>query len=1036
MKSFCVVHLSDLHVRVDEDPGQARVREALVQDLTSLVREKGLRVDALAVTGDSVDRGGTPGAFAISAGFYRSVLNALGLSPDRLLIVPGNHDVPRRGPDRALLAALSSTPLDSAHEAKEYWESLEPRFRPFQDFCTDALGPGLRTGIFGAAMREISNGACNVRFVLLNSAWSSIGNDDYGKLMISRWQLESLEDPAAQSTAPDLTLALLHHPLDWFQPSERDVLIGHLKSGTSLSCDAILHGHVHAGSVNMFADPDGSLLSLVSGIGYPDLDRQPGRPKLSQCRYAVYRWRVDEGLLDVWLRISRADGGFSADTLLYKRGAESGNFTISFRSGLGETTKERLTPQGKVELDPVPYIADWVGREDELRELSNRKLRLVAITGIGGQGKSGLAAEFRRRHERGTEAFFDLAVWADCRELPHSLHTKIIDLLAAVTNGEESPERFKDETVQDTAKRLVRHLQRRRLLVVLDNVDAYVRPDLEEPTDDLQPFFNAVLNNEHESLVMLTCRLPLNDPRGSFRHFPLGGLTPSEGAEFIRKRLGRLEGHNSEDDCRLLVERTSGHPWWLGLIAGQVVSKQDTIRNWTQRYGRGQANIRSRIADYFGDVWKQLNKVRQRMLRNLVEAPRPLTDMEIAQVLSDLGPDKISRETRRLARLGLVDPHTSQAGVTVYQVHPLVRELVHESYKPEAQRPFVVRVLCVFLPKSVVVNLFANASALDQISTPSKSIPDLAYSIEACLDSRNALQALELLERYGHLLYDNGYHHRFQSLGSRVLDALDWHQTRLAERERGSELLGAVVSQLSQMGEVARADYYLRRFEASVEANTPGFLKYLSLAAFIAWQNGEFGSALKLLDAFDASARKQKTPTSLKDIKNTRALALRDTGRCQEALDLFRSIGGTRKHGYDASDAGNIARCLMKVQQYDEAEELLAQSLVLLLQRDDLWSKTNRGYAYLWIAELCHAQGLIKEAVAFLRLGNVMWTEYAPGLLRIANKVKEQLGLSMDSLSDPLIDEARKTERLFLDRSAWLKQKTETIGYRKGDLTG
>lgn len=44
-------------------------------------------------------------------------------------------------------------------------------------------------------------------------------------------------------------------------------------------------------------------------------------------------------------------------------------------------------------------------------------------------------------------------------------------------------------------------------------------------------------------------------------------------------------------------------------------------------------------------------------------------------------------------------------------------------------------------------------------------------------------------------------------------------------------------------------------------------------------------------------------------------------------------------------------------------------------------SKTNLGYAYLWLAGIRNEQGKSTDAQAFLLLARETWEEYAPGLL-------------------------------------------------------
>jgi len=72
--------------------------------------------------------------------------------------------------------------------------------------------------------------------------------------------------------------------------------------------------------------------------------------------------------------------------------------------------------------DYPPKPAVWIGREDELRRVGIQHMRVVAITGIGGQGKSTLAAKYvESLQDQNPELFWD---WRDCKEQSNTLHTQ------------------------------------------------------------------------------------------------------------------------------------------------------------------------------------------------------------------------------------------------------------------------------------------------------------------------------------------------------------------------------------------------------------------------------------------------------------------------------------------------------------------------------------------------------------------------------------------------------------------------------------
>lgn len=119
----------------------------------------------------------------------------------------------------------------------------------------------------------------------------------------------------------------------------------------------------------------------------------------------------------------------------------------------------------------------------------------------------------------------------------------------------------------------------------------------------------------------------------------------------------------------------------------------------------------------------------------------------------------------------------------IYQIakHPLVREFIHRLFSLTLQRPFVYKVLCLFLSHSIADKFFNACSEFYNIDLSIESTKNLIDSIETCLNSRNSVEALELMSQFYSLLYDSGYHHEFVSLACRILDSIDWKKEAIAE---------------------------------------------------------------------------------------------------------------------------------------------------------------------------------------------------------------------------------------------------------------
>ncbi|MEC0232146.1 metallophosphoesterase [Paenibacillus alba] len=1001
MSNFSVLHISDLHISNPEDPTAKRLRDSLLTDIKKVVDKHSLKIDAIAMTGDSVDKGGNPEAYKIAEKFYKALLNDLNLSNDKLLFVPGNHDIPRREPVRLLIQNGSKEDFMEEKRFSENWETLETRFSAFYNFTKSVNGNERPLSQYlGADSKIIQANNGVIKFLLLNSSWACTGETDFEKIMVGRWQLERLKLKKESNEVSDLTIALIHHPLDWLERNDRLFLIDYLTKKNCLPVDLILHGHIHDGNISSYMSPDKRVTSFVTGIGYPDKTNDIAtRTKVANCRYSIYNINSNTGNVEVILRVSNENGTFVADTRLYDSAGETGILTYEYKKkteklvDLNAATKEILYSSNEViEVDAVKIVHEWVGREKELSVLENRKISVLAITGMGGQGKSALASELLRRNSRGGNALYEAGVWIDCRELLHSLHYKIIQSLDKISGGRESTALFRDEKLEDTVRRLIKHLQQKRLLLVFDNVDAYVKADTEGPTSELRPFLDSLLNIEHSSLVIFTCRNPLAHESAAFFHIKLSGLNKEEGNSFFLKRnINILE--KNKVYFEEIIKLTHGHPWWLGLIAGQISNNGQTPKESVGKLKAGYVSERERIQqqNYFNDVWEQLNKDRKKLLRYLVEAHKPLTNLEIAS-FGKGGPVKINQELRRLERLGLIEPHEGSSEndgsnqIFTYQVHPLLREFIHGAFSAIDQESYVQKVLYIFLPRKLVDALFIDYYSLGELVEMNPG--SLVDSIETCLMSRNTDRALGLLEQYKEVLTDNGYHHQFQSLACRILDEINWEENNIYNRYKGVKLLAEITQLLNYMGHNGELHYYLKRYESVIEPNTIAYLNFLELVANVAWRDGQFEKSIELTNEHERLAEKLQTTSGVTDVKYTRALAFRDSGeKVKEALELFGEL--TEK---DESHAllGNKARCYYILRNYSKAEEFLRKSLLKILSETSYHAHSNLGFAYLWLVELKLDQGEIRDSKAFLTLVQKVWSEYAPGLLNKVDVVRRK----------------------------------------------
>ncbi|MBI1791859.1 MAG: SUMF1/EgtB/PvdO family nonheme iron enzyme [Acidobacteria bacterium] len=246
-----LLHLSDLHFGYDKDSSaQAERDEAL--DL--LIRGLGelkpqWKPKILVISGDLTWKGKADGYTRLAEWLTDKLFPSTGLTAKSCVICPGNHDV-----EREKTVGL----LERTTDSKQADKVLRPKYlatfaAPFHAFCKFAEDFGIPAPKLDdkpnylAGVHQLEG----LRFICVNSAWFCRDSQtDRGQLWLGLPQLRlmPLMNPDDYDTAP-VTLAVLHHPQDWFakpecsSSSDRPVTCRYLAE----RAHAILSGHTHGG---------------------------------------------------------------------------------------------------------------------------------------------------------------------------------------------------------------------------------------------------------------------------------------------------------------------------------------------------------------------------------------------------------------------------------------------------------------------------------------------------------------------------------------------------------------------------------------------------------------------------------------------------------------------------------------------------------------------------------------------------------------------------------------------------------------------
>lgn len=265
------LHLSDWHQKVD-DFDRKVVRDKLIDDIRDRagIDPNLTQIDFIVFSGDLAFSGKEAEYQTAKKHLFDPVLNATGLSPDRLFIVPGNHDLDRHHVFRMLPPDLQQV-LDE-EKCKEWLTDEEGRKRllePFKAFSkfvsdyTDQDSPD-----YASVRMWPDLGGKKVALLGLNSAWMCGRNkdakgeiNDYGFTLLGEPQIH---DALAQIAEADVRLVILHHPFAWLAEFDRN----RVKDRLGREAHFILCGHQHVSQIEVIKGTSGDTVIIPAGSSY------------------------------------------------------------------------------------------------------------------------------------------------------------------------------------------------------------------------------------------------------------------------------------------------------------------------------------------------------------------------------------------------------------------------------------------------------------------------------------------------------------------------------------------------------------------------------------------------------------------------------------------------------------------------------------------------------------------------------------------------------------------------------------------------
>lgn len=645
-----------------------------------------------------------------------------------------------------------------------------------------------------------------------------------------------------------------------------------------------------------------------------------------------------------------------------------------------ESKTDILKISSSHDYDSPPMNKFWVGRDREIENINNGIFKIVFITGIGGQGKSALAAHYiRTNFDTKTYEFAD---WRDFKEEANRFQTKLISIIKRLDpKAEINFESLNNIELVDTFFHI---LQDRKIIFVFDNIDNYI--DLESfiPSGSFGYFYEQIVLRNHKSKFIFTCRPFIREATVDFYQIKLTGISEDECIELF----GFYNIGVTNADLNNLAKRahklTKGHPLWLNLIAGQAIRGIKTVNEFmTEIEGKtsfNEDNFSSILSEkILSAVWKSLNDKQKNVVRGIAETVRPETEDNLKMIFgSEINPNQFYKAIRTLKNLNFVE--TLKEGEV--ELHPLVKEFVLTKY-PRTERGKFITLFVKYYDQFIYILKPRLNSKLSL-----QEFQNWTLKIELQINKGDFKPALVALEEVCYSILSAGYSEEYLRVAHRLYDSINWESSISGEYPYFHSQFNNLTTTLVQMGNFAEAEVLLEKYKKLIPGKSVHYLAYCSEKTYLLWFQEKFEDAIHIGEE-GVELLEESNLADNYSLKHNLALAYRDSKAQQNIMkalkyfsdeDDIENLESLLKLNKELGGAyyGNVGKCLEYLGKKSQALTCYYFSLKLLINEDYLNTIINIGYACSWIANILIDGDDQENALYFLKYGKNCWEKTSP----------------------------------------------------------
>lgn len=644
--------------------------------------------------------------------------------------------------------------------------------------------------------------------------------------------------------------------------------------------------------------------------------------------------------------------------------------------------------------DTPPIIECWAGRIAEMDALKIFH-KACFITGIGGQGKSALASKYL------TEVAplnFDICEWRDFKEEELNFQTKLYQLIEVVSHNTITTKDLIGFETDALVDLFFKKLGNQKAVFVFDNIDKYIDLQRFTPSGEMKSFFEYVININHNSRFIFTCRPFIHIAMVGTYQIRLEGLKNHEIQELITKYHHNIKGNDLINLAERLYINTQGHPLWMGLILAQSRIKVENIDKVLKKIERrdiskDDSNFSTIVsATVLENLWEGLKEKEKVVLRTLSICNIAESHDELSKIVSKkLNYNQFSKSVRSLKSLNLLVEKGKEGYL---ELHPLVREFIKGKYDEREQESYIA--LYVSYLDGIIVllkNKFGKVLPQDEIEL-------LLKKLEILISANKFQEAIDEIRLTSDSILISGYCEEYLRLTDLLLDKILWTHKNITNLLGFPDFIDVFFTRSAEFGRYDLFDKYAEKYLSVFQIADANLILLKSAQCHKFWILNDFNQAI----SYGQSASDLIDMLGEKDIwsgKHRYNLSLRDSGveaNIDKSLIYFcegKSLDELTDDNIDlnfSTHYGNIGKCYLLKNEIDMALKLICKSYLAFkkgaLSYHDMH---NIGYAAKWISEIySKVDNANLNSLYFLLYARNIWKNDMPGE---ANKIEQLISL-------------------------------------------